>query len=283
MTYDITKTLFLSDMDGTLLTPGAVLSETAARELRRMIGQGLRFSIATGRIKESVREILGGILPLPVPLVLLNGTLVYDSASGQLVKKEQMAAHTVREVLRLAREHRQNGFLYTLEDDAIRPYYREPLRPVMRAFMRDRWKVYGGFVPLEDWNALADADVVYFTVQDSYGALEPLYRDLKELPELDCALYRDIYHEGNWFLECFSCRASKYNAACWLRETFGFTRVVGFGDNHNDLPLFAACDESYAVANAPEEIRAAATGVIGANTEDGVVRFLRERTLLGSS
>ena len=46
------------------------------------------------------------------------------------------------------------------------------------------------------------------------------------------------------------------------------------------LPLFA--DESYAVQNAVGELKAAATGVIAPNGEDGVVRWLEERQRRGN-
>ena len=38
--------------------------------------------------------------------------------------------------------------------------------------------------------------------------------------------------------------------------------------------MFGAADEAYAVANAAPEVLATATGVIGANAEDGVLRHL---------
>ena len=43
------KTLYLSDLDGTLLTPAQNLSPYAARTLRRLIREGLPFSYATAR------------------------------------------------------------------------------------------------------------------------------------------------------------------------------------------------------------------------------------------
>jgi hypothetical protein len=41
--------------------------------------------------------------------------------------------------------------------------------------------------------------------------------------------------------------------------------------------MFATADEAYAPANATEEVRGAATAVIGRHDEDGIARFLRER------
>jgi hydroxymethylpyrimidine pyrophosphatase-like HAD family hydrolase len=47
----------------------------------------------------------------------------------------------------------------------------------------------------------------------------------------------------------------------------------------NDLPLFAACDECYAMANAAQEVKDRATAVIGSNDDDGVAKWLEENYL----
>ena len=62
-----------------------------------------------------------------------------------------------------------------------------------------------------------------------------------------------------------------------MKERYDFGKVVVFGDSVNDLPMFRAADESYAVANALEELKGIATGVIGRNDEDAVAHFLETR------
>lgn len=111
---------------------------------------------------------------------------------------------------------------------------------------------------------------------DRESALLPAQETLSRIPGLRTAFYRDVYHEGCWYLEVSAACASKKRAAEWLREYGAWDRLVGFGDNFNDLPLFEACDAAFAVQNAAEACRNAAKGVIGANTEDGVVRWLLE-------
>ena len=61
-----------------------------------------------------------------------------------------------------------------------------------------------------------------------------------------------------------------------LIENYGFEKVVAFGDNLNDLPMFEAADVRIAVGNAREELKAAADAVIGTNAEDGAARWLIE-------
>ena len=107
----------------------------------------------------------------------------------------------------------------------------------------------------------------------SYGA-DPLYRQYAQLytqnaqnASADAAAQAAALTGGY---------GSSYaaSAALWLKSSLGCGRLVVFGDGENDVDLFEAADEAYAVANAADVLKAVATGVIGANDEDGVARWL---------
>ena len=59
-----------------------------------------------------------------------------------------------------------------------------------------------------------------------------------------------------------------------LRRRIRAKRVVAFGDNRNDIPLFRTADLAVCVENAAPEAREAADTVIGSNETDGVARYL---------
>jgi hydroxymethylpyrimidine pyrophosphatase-like HAD family hydrolase len=58
MQKGFSMTLYLSDLDGTLLSPQAALSPFTAETLRRLLRAGLAFSVATARTRESSQLIL---------------------------------------------------------------------------------------------------------------------------------------------------------------------------------------------------------------------------------
>ncbi|MCL2105506.1 MAG: Cof-type HAD-IIB family hydrolase [Oscillospiraceae bacterium] len=270
-------TLFISDLDGTLLNNHAALSEYAAASLRKMLGEGLCFTIATARTNDSASRILSVLPPLPLPMVLMNGAVILSAAEQRIVKKERIPPDTVRALLERVRAHNQQGFLYSLPEREIRVYHEPLTRPSLRTFYDYRARVYGKrFLETQNMAEHAAEDIVYFTTQDQIDNLVKLHAELKAIPGLDCVLYPDTYMENTCYLECFSVLASKKNALRWLRESYGFRRIVGFGDNLNDLTMLQACDEGYAVANAREEIKAVATGIIGSNQEEGVIKFLEK-------
>ena len=51
------KTLYISDLDGTLLTPDACLSERSTQLLQQLSAEGVFFSCATARSIVSVRRV----------------------------------------------------------------------------------------------------------------------------------------------------------------------------------------------------------------------------------
>ncbi len=269
-----TKTLYITDLDGTLLRPDARQSDFTRDALNGLIARGLQFSVATARTAASVGPIFQGV-NLNLPLVLLNGVLLYDAAEKRYVQSHTLPPARVGEIIAVLQAHQAPALLYTLRDGAMQTYYSDPDSEPLRAFRQERAALYQkGFLYTPDFARLSPEGVIFFTLLDTRERLDPVQEALSRLPSLTVTTYRDVYSADLWYLEVFSGEASKRNGALYLKETYGFDRVVGFGDNKNDLSLFEACDRAYAVENAREELKAAATGVIGPNTDDGVARWL---------
>jgi hydroxymethylpyrimidine pyrophosphatase-like HAD family hydrolase len=78
------------------------------------------------------------------------------------------------------------------------------------------------------------------------------------------------------FLELMAAGVSKGTGLRLAMNHLGLesASVMAFGDEENDLPLFAEAGFSAAPANAKETVRAAADLVIGSNADDGVAEFL---------
>ncbi len=267
-------TLFLSDLDGTLLDPSARLSDYAVRTLSDLIRRGLRFTVATARTAVSVSQVLAG-LELPVPLILMNGAQIYDMKTRHYLHTEFIRLSAVTTVIGILSRFGVTGFMYGLQDDSLSTYYERLETEPLRAFARERQERYGKvFSPVDSFGDRSDHGILYFVLLDRQDRLMPIRDALDGIEGLTTAFYPDIYSGGSWYLEVFSDQVSKGNAARYLRQQLGYDRMVGFGDNLNDLPLFSACDESYAVGNAHPDLLSVATGKIGNNSDDGVVRWL---------
>jgi len=271
------KTLYISDLDGTLLNQNSVISDYTRTAVNRLIAGGLSFSIATARTVHSTTRVLNG-LDLRLPSIQMNGVFLYNWTQREYIDARYLQQSAVRRLLPVVERHNAEPFIYTFTNGVQTTHFRNLSTPEMREFHRIRTEVYGQVMPqIENIEDLSD--LIYFTFVNTREALAPLHEDVQNIPSISVAFYRDVSTSNSWLLEIYSREASKSNALLRLKKTHGFDRVIGFGDNLNDLPMFEICDESYAVENAVSDVKSAADSIIGANTDDGVARWLEENTL----
>ena len=272
------KTLYISDLDGTLLNPYAILSDYTTETLNRLIANGVDFSIATARTATTTEIVLKNVT-FNVPIILMNGVLIYDLSTKRYIKKEILSNKVAANIINAVREVDQTGMLYTLCGDEMLTYYENLDNKALRDFVDERTKKYNKiFIQVDDFFNVPD-DIIYFCFLDTQDKIEQIYSSIAQIDGIETAKYADNYSDNLCYFEIFSDTASKYNAVQFLRNYGGYDKVVGFGDNLNDIPLFRACDECYAVGNAKAELKEIATAVIDCHYDDGVAKWLEENLL----
>ncbi len=271
------KTLYISDLDGTLLDNNAEITVRSKKLLNEFLSRGKSFTVATARTGATVIGMLEGV-DVNVPCVLMNGVAIYDIRKKKYVKIHTFSPSVREEFLREICSYGSPGFLYCIDDDSLSTFYENTNSPNAEIFINEREKKFGKkFTKVASFMECTANNVVYYSYSDTYEKLKPLYDKTKDIKGIRIEFYRDTYHPDFWYFEVCSENASKYNAVVWLRENYGFEKVVAFGDNLNDIPLFEASDESYAVENAKEDVKKCASAVIGRNTEDAVAKFLSDK------
>lgn len=268
------KTLYISDLDGTMLNSNAEVSKITVDLLNKAILNGAYISVATARTSATVLKMLEKI-NINTPIVLMNGVCIYDIKKSEYVKVCGFSENAKAELLKIIEMHSSPGFIYCLENGELSTYYQNTDSPNSYEFIREREEKYAKkFTKIRNVQEPANKDIIYYSYNDYREKLEPMYRKIKEIEGLRCEFYADNYNQDFWYLEVCSIEASKKNAVQFLRENYSFDKIIGFGDNFNDIPLFEACDESYAVENAKKEVKSVATGVIGKNTDNAVAEFI---------
>lgn len=268
------KTLFVTDLDGTLLMPDVTVSDCTRAILTPLLKRGLPLTAATARTSFSVMPILAG-LPFSLPLILQNGAVLHDPVSGRVKEAAVIGKDAFLAVTALTAAHGFNGFVFCEEAGQIVCCYTELTTPHMQKYYAQRRVMYGKpFRQVETQESLAERHPVFMSLHAEQAALDPLHEALTAVSGISLAYYRDVYEPEIWYLEICAEKASKYHGIRRLKELTGAETVVGFGDNLNDLPLFAACDFKIAVGNAAPELKAKADLVIGCNTEDAVAHYL---------
>ena len=268
--------LYLSDLDGTLLNKEAEISDTTAQILNELIDDGMAFSVATARTAATVQDILKKI-KIKLPVILMNGVCIYDLQTRKYISANYIKKSARRFLIETIEMYGLEGYFYAISDHQLQTMYAKAESPHAIAFMKERIEKYGKvFTKINHLEQCLETDLIYYSVSGLKDDLAPAWQALSEREDLHTEFYRDIYNTDHWYLEVSSSDASKYKAAKYLQKHYGFSYLISFGDNLNDLPMFQASQEAYAMANAKEEVKKAASGVIGSNTEDGVAKWLKQ-------
>ena len=76
------RTLYVSDLDGTLLLPSQVVSDFTANTINKLTADGILFSYATARSLETSSKATAGITA-KLPVITNNGVFIKDNISGE--------------------------------------------------------------------------------------------------------------------------------------------------------------------------------------------------------
>lgn len=271
----MSKTLYVTDLDGTLLTSGQYVSEKSCEIINSLTEQGLIFSYATARSLITAKKVTTG-LTLKSPVIVNNGVFIVDSESGEKLVKNTFSAEQAEDIFSTLSDFGISPLVYSIIDGTEKfSYIPQKLTRGMTDFLNSRqgdprhrplpWR------PLTGENDMLDGEPFYITCIDDAGSMSEAYGELKK--RYYCVYSRDIYSGDQW-VEILPKNATKANAVLQLKDYCGCDRLVVFGDGINDIPMFKAADECYAVENAAPELKEIADGIIGDNNCDSVAEFI---------
>jgi len=270
-------TLYVSDLDGTLLDRDQRVSEQTATIINELVAQGMLFTVATARSTPSARQVLAD-LDLRVPVVYMNGVLIVDPMTNAPLRRNVLPPDVARRLIRAHLEVGLTPFVYTLDAAGrYHAYYLGTTNACQRDYV-DRRRAVGDdrFAVVPDLAAAIDGDVLSLSTVEPPHLMVQLHQRLATDPLLYCHFDHDIYMSGFHWLTIGHIDANKGDGVRIVKELVGADRVVCFGDNLNDLAMFEVADEAYAMADAPDGLRDIAHGTIGSNVDHAVAAYLRD-------
>ena len=266
------KTLYITDLDGTLLHHDERISTWSCKTLNQLIDAGMLFSYATARSIFTASTVTEGLFP-KLPVIVNNGSFIMDVPTRKRIVVNQFTDSEAQDIYATLCKYQIAPLVDAIINEQEKFSYEErAINPALAEFVAAR-KNDGRDNPLTDTNVILQGTVFYFTCIGEEEKLRAAYTVLRKT--YNCIFQFDIYSHEPW-LEIMPHTASKAHAILQLKEHYHCNKVVVFGDGANDIPMFHVADEGYAMKNAIDALKEIATAVIDSNENDGVAKWLLE-------
>ena len=268
------KTLYISDLDGTLLNTKDKISPKSLEIINGLIEKGMHFTYATARSLVSARKVTEG-LRTDIPVIVYNGAFIMNARDGSILYSCAFLDSEREYVKELLRHQGIRPLVYSFVNGCEKvSWHRDYINDGMQRYLDNR-QGDPRMNPLDPHEDLYAGEIFYYTCIEEKEELLPVYEKLKGDSRYTCTLQQELYRPEYW-CEIMPRKATKAEAMKQLQTLWECDRTVSFGDAINDLPMFSQSQEAYAVANAVPQLKEAATGIIGGNDEDGVAMWLLE-------
>lgn len=264
------KTLFVTDLDGTLLRKDDTISPYSIKAINRLVQSGISFTYATARSYNSASIVTKG-LEVSAPVILYNGAFIMDNYSKKIIRRVKFNNENVELIKRSLDKHGIYPLVYSLFDNNEKVLWQSGYEHSGVLHYLNSRKNDNRLTPVTSGNTPYKGNIFYITCIGDYDRIKPVYDELKDSTEFNCIFQQEIYRQEFW-LEIMPAEATKAKAILRLKEEMHFDRLITFGDAINDIPMFKISDECYAASNGAEELKEIATGVIESNENDGVAK-----------
>ena len=266
--------LVASDVDGTMLPRGGVISENLRRAIRRLREKGIPFIIASGRWIGAMGDVIEQSGAAGLPMIIANGAAIIGE-DGSPMKEWLLDESDARRVYDILRDFdvQINGYgrgvLYCLNTKALK----------RRSTMIDSYiGGQGHRLVLEDRKALETEGLCR-----AYK-LEALSENPETIARVRAALQGvglTVTHSSVRNVEIMANGVNKGAALRWLCARLGIPAeaCMAFGDNMNDYDLLSASGWPVAMGNADPAILQMARLVAPSDVDDGVAKVLSSHVL----
>lgn len=261
------RVLLAVDLDGTLLRDDKTIAPEDVAAIRGAAAHGIAVTIATGRLTTGTLPT-ARILGLSTPLVCADGGLLIDPQTGAPIHRHPIPLAQAARAVELLSAHGLIPYVF-LADSIHCGRGGETHRRLLETWSRDL-VVHASLATAVAWQ---QPDTVSLTVGIGHqAAVERASDELRER----CGGQLDSVHFGIGGLRLWAVRSlpAGCNKAGMLarlasRLSIPRARVAAIGDWLNDLGMFKFARRSFAMGQAPDIVRAAATDVLRSTSATG--------------
>jgi Cof subfamily protein (haloacid dehalogenase superfamily) len=250
--------LVVADIDGTLLTPGKVLTPRARAAVHAVIEAGIAFTVTSGRPPLGMKNLIDS-LHVQHPISAFNGGL-FVRPDLSVMRERRIPFEVVSPVIGTLTRGGLDVWIYTDTDWRVRSRHGPHVD-------REEWTVKFSPTVMPAFSDALDRVIKIVGVSDDAEAMARCVEHVQRTfgQQVSAALSQPYY------LDVTHPDANKGEVVSVLSDLLGIpTRhVATIGDMPNDVLMFERSGTSIAMANASPDVQRAATFVTCSNTEEG--------------
>lgn len=253
--------VIITDLDGTLLDNNKNVSKENLDAINYFTENGGNFSVATGRVIESVEGYLKSI-KVNLPIIVYNGGVIYDYNNKKILREKFVDNEQKLITARIQEDYKNIGIeiyanrkLYVLKDSGHSYRFATQMLDIIYDIEED--------VFLMDWNK-----VLIVGKSDVIDYIEKTFEDKYKIKGT---------RSGSTSYEILPINESKGKALNKIIEMYNLnsSKVICVGDNMNDLELLQEATFSFCPENGSEELKKY-TEFIAPSNEEHVIKHIVE-------
>lgn len=264
--------LFAIDMDGTLLNSNSDISEKNIEAIKELNQAGIKTVLTSGRVSSSV-DYFNEKIGIDNPMVANNGAVI------KLSKDEVLATHPLDddELINLLEFCDENEFSFNFYD--LNTFYTNRLilerlnhlKIDSNYGMNYQCDIYVSSNPYKELKRRKNmANKLLISGLDNHP-----YGQEKAVKIIEDRFLDELYvtTSGFGFIEIMHKNVDKWSSILELAEFLGINsnEIAAIGDSNNDLPMIENSKISFAMGNANESVKKAASYEVLDNDSNGFI------------
>lgn len=254
--------LIALDVDGTLLNDAHQLSENNRKVIQRLVEQGMKLVLCTGRGSPSAVPVMKKLNQRGV-MITHNGSSTITT-EGEILHE---FTFDIQQIAGLIDYCRSRGIHFDL-NTSMNMYIEHS--PADAVHMYEQFMVNPDLIA--DAKQLSEP-ITKFTMFADQATMDLVEKDW---PSQSHELR--FIRSGDNFIDVMRSDVTKGLALQKLAALWGIDReeIVAMGNYYNDIEMLRFAGRGVAVANSPDEVKLAADEVTVSNNEDAVYHILKE-------
>lgn len=258
--------LIATDLDGTLLDENGNVNENFYTILKELKNKKVKFAAASGRQYSTLVKTFEKA----------KDDMIFVSENGTYILEEdkELYSNTLDRnlILELIKLTRTVDGCYAILSGKEFGYIEDRNKDLIEQVE----KYYSKYKIVDDLTKVTD-DVVKFTICDLKGSSENSYKVFNPKYGKDY----QVVKSGLLWLAIMNKNVSKGSAIEVLQKKFNISKeeTMVFGDYFNDVEMLKNAKFSYAMENAPDEVKKCANFIAPSNRNNGVLATIKDIVL----